>query len=186
MKRSMTASMVLTALCTTLTIISARVSIPIPVTGMVFSAQVCVVLCTGVLLGPRYGALSQALYVALGLLGFPVFTMGGGLSYMLHPTFAYLVAFPIVAWICGLLACRVRKTNFVSYLWAMLAGVAMLYGVALPTLLIQASITSRALPAFHTFLISYCIVFLPLDVVKAIVAAALCLKIKRRITGIPA
>ena len=42
-------------------------------------------LCTamaGCLLGPAYGAASQAVYVALGLIGLPIFTEGGGLMYL--------------------------------------------------------------------------------------------------------
>ena len=45
----------------------------------------------GVLLGARWGALSQAAYVVLGLVGLPIFTMGGGLGYVFQPSFGFLL-----------------------------------------------------------------------------------------------
>lgn len=36
--------------------------------------------------GAKYGALSQFVYVALGLVGLPIFTAGGGFGYLLYPT----------------------------------------------------------------------------------------------------
>ena len=39
----------------------------------------------GLLLGARLGALSQALYVGLGLVGLPIFAAGGGFSYVFNP-----------------------------------------------------------------------------------------------------
>ena len=40
-------------------------------------------------------------YVVLGLLGVPVFTAGGGPSYVFQPTFGYLIGFIIGAWVTG-------------------------------------------------------------------------------------
>ena len=45
----------------------------------------------GLLLGARLGALSQALYVGLGLVGLPIFAAGGGFSYVFNPTFGFLL-----------------------------------------------------------------------------------------------
>ena len=45
----------------------------------------------GLLLGRRWGALSQAVYVLLGLVGLPIFTMGGGFGYVFQPTFGFLL-----------------------------------------------------------------------------------------------
>ena len=58
----------------------------------------------GCLLGSGCGALSQLIYVALGLLGLPVFTAGGGFSYVLHPTFGFLLGLIPAAWVIGRLA----------------------------------------------------------------------------------
>ncbi len=176
-----TQNLLLAALFTALTAVSARISISLPGTGMVFSAQVCVVLCSGLLLGSRFGTLSQALYLLIGLAGVPVFALGGGLSYVLHPTFGYLLGFPAAAAVCGGIASRASHPRFPRLLIAALCGTLTVYAVALPTLWVQALLASKALPAMRTFLWRYCAIFLPLDAVKALLAAMLCLQLARRL-----
>ena len=179
------------ALMIALTALSARVSVPVPGTSLVFSAQVCVVLCAGLLLGPLDGALSQGLYVLLGLTGAPVFAMGGGLGYVMHPTFGYLLGFPAAAWACGAAARRIRlpritsprRAQFWAQLLAGLLGIVALYAVALPYTQLTARIAGRSLPALGTFLYAYCLTFLPVDAVKAILAAALCGRMLARGVG---
>jgi biotin transport system substrate-specific component len=53
------------------------------------------------MLGSKLGALSQLIYVVLGLIGIPVFTKGGGLSYIFEPSFGYLIGFILAACIIG-------------------------------------------------------------------------------------
>lgn len=67
--------------------------------------QIGAVLLTGCLGGKSAGALSQIAYIVLGL-NLPVFTRGGGLSYLKEPSFGYLLGFIAGAWICGFLAFR--------------------------------------------------------------------------------
>lgn len=181
MRQRRTQYLLLAALFTALTAICARISVPLPGTGMVFSAQVCVVLCSGLLLGSRYGTLAQALYLLIGLAGLPVFAMGGGLAYILHPTFGYLLGFPAAAAVCGRIVGRASRPSFFRLFIAALCGVLTVYAVALPTLWIQAELTSRSLPAMGVFLWSYCAVFLPLDVAKALLATVLCRQLIRRL-----
>ncbi len=184
MQKNRTHRLALTALCVTLTIVSARISIPIPGLSVVFSAQMCVVLCAGLLLGPRYGTLSQAVYLLLGLIGLPVFTLGGGPAYVLRPSFAYLLGFPAAAGVCGWVTRRAPPPSFSRLGCAGLAGVAALYAVALPALWVQARLTAGQLPAMGVFLASYCLAFLPMDVAKAALAAAICRSILRRMPGL--
>ena len=72
--------LILTALFAVLTAAGALIRIPTP-----FSAVTLQFFCTaaaGVLLGAKYGAVSQILYVLLGLVGLPVFAMGGGVGVL--------------------------------------------------------------------------------------------------------
>jgi biotin transport system substrate-specific component len=69
--------------------------------------QIGAVLLTGCLGGKSAGALSQIAYIVLGLnLNIPVFTRGGGISYVKEPSFGYLLGFIVGAWSCGFLAFR--------------------------------------------------------------------------------
>lgn len=91
-----------------LTAVAAQLSIPlqpVPLTG-----HMLMVLLSGALLGPRLGLLSQLTYLSIGFLGAPVFAGGKStLAVMLGPTAGYLVAFPLAAWLAGVVAQRVRS-----------------------------------------------------------------------------
>ena len=77
-----TRALAFTALFAALTAAGAFVSIPVgPVS---ITLQFLFTAMAGILLGRRCGALSQLVYVALGLLGLPIFTRGGGLGYVLQ------------------------------------------------------------------------------------------------------
>jgi biotin transport system substrate-specific component len=112
-----------------ITAFAARLSLPIPGTGVPFTFQPLAVLLAGILLGARGGAASQILYLTAGFVGLPVFS-GVALSGV---TAGYLFAFPIAAFVVGSLAGdRVGRNLF-----ALLAGLAAIYagGLAWLTLL---------------------------------------------------
>ncbi|MCK5038557.1 MAG: biotin transporter BioY [Thermoplasmata archaeon] len=91
---------------------------PIPLTGQVFA-----VLLAGVVLGSRFGALSQGLYVGLGLAGVPWLA---GVSGMF--TLGYLVGFVIAAAIIGWAVEKYTETrNFRNLLALMMVGVGIIY-----------------------------------------------------------
>ena len=93
-----------TALFAALTAAGAFIRIPLG-----YSSITLQFLCTamaGCLLGPAYGAASQAVYVALGLIGLPIFTQGGGLSYLMQPTCGFLIGLIPTAWLIGLLTAK--------------------------------------------------------------------------------
>jgi len=75
----------------------------IPTGGAVpITLQTFGVVLTGLVLGPRRGALALLLYVAVGLAGVPVFSGAtGGLGVLASPSAGYLLAFPAAAAIAG-------------------------------------------------------------------------------------
>lgn len=96
-----------------LTAIGALVTIPvftIPIT-----MQVPIVLLSGFFLGKKYGLLSQLGYLALGLLGLPIFSaMRGGPGVILTPTFGFLIGFPVAAFVCGMLREKINEKNILQ------------------------------------------------------------------------
>lgn len=165
MKHKTLYKMLLTALFAALTAIGAFLKIPVGTVS--FTLQVFFTCMAGVLLGPYWGALSQFLYVALGLIGLPIFTAGGGLMYVAVPTFGFLLGLIPMAFIVGLLS---RKgLSRLPWLWLRLAiacviGLVVLYIVGLPYLYFS---LGGAWSISKTF-VSGCFIFLPYDALKIV------------------
>ncbi|HED07671.1 MAG TPA: biotin transporter BioY [Ignavibacteria bacterium] len=79
--------------------------IAVPVQPVPFTMQTFMVLLAGAFLGARNGALSQILYLTMGVIGLPVFaqTPDGliGIARIFGPTGGYLLSFPLAAFIVG-------------------------------------------------------------------------------------
>lgn len=87
------------------TALGAQVFVPLPLTPVPMTLQTLFVVLAGALLGPRLGAASQVAYLGMGIAGLPVFYGGGfGLAHLLGPTGGYLLAFPVTAWVAGVVA----------------------------------------------------------------------------------
>lgn len=87
------------------TALGAQVFVPLPFTPVPMTLQTAFVVLAGALLGPRLGAASQLAYLAMGVAGLPVFYGGTfGLAHLLGPTGGYLLAFPVTAYVAGLVA----------------------------------------------------------------------------------
>ena len=114
--------------------IAAQVAIPLPGTPVPMTLQPLAVLLVGGLLGPRLGAASLLLYLALGAAGLPIFTPFGapGVGRLFGPTGGYLLAYPIAAYAVGRLAgdgrrwARVALAVFVGLVLIHLGGLAQL------------------------------------------------------------
>ena len=81
--------MILISFLAALTAIGAFLKIPIGITSI--TLQFMFTAMAGILLGAKDGSISQIVYILIGLIGFPVFTMGGGFSYVLQPSFGFLL-----------------------------------------------------------------------------------------------
>ena len=99
-----TREMILTGLFAALTAVGAFIKVPVPVCP--FTLQFLFTTLAGVLLGGKLGACAVGIYVMLGLAGLPIFAGGGGISYVLQPTFGYLIGFIAGAWLTGAIVHR--------------------------------------------------------------------------------
>lgn len=108
-----------------LTGISSKLKIEI---GLVpVTMQTLVVLLSGALLGKKRGAASQITYLLGGLIGLPWFSRGGGIIYILSPTFGYILGFILAAYLVGALFERGWSKNINSAILVMLIGSALIY-----------------------------------------------------------
>ena len=156
---------------TVLTIIAAQVSIPLPFTPVPFTFQPMVVLVGAAAVGSRLGAASQALYLALGIIGLPVFAaspvLPQGIGRLFGPTGGYLMAYPFAAFVTGLLAERGFDRRYATAVVAMVCGLAVVFAGGISWLALYARVAqgwSGALAAgLYPFIVA--------DVVKLLVAA---------------
>jgi len=153
---------------TVLTAIAAQISIPLPFTPVPFTFQPMVVLVGAAALGSRRGMASQILYLALGLAGLPVFAaspaLPQGIARLIGPTGGYLMAYPAAAFLTGFLAERGFDRRYLSFVLAMIAGLAVVFagGVAWLTLTLH-SIRAALAAGFFPFVLA--------DLAKLFVAA---------------
>jgi biotin transport system substrate-specific component len=103
--------------------VTAQISIPLPFTPVPVTLQTFAVVLTGALLGSRRGAAAVVAYLAEGLAGLPVFSLGGaGLGHLLGPTGGYLVGFVAAAWITGFLVERRLAARLPGALFVVVTG----------------------------------------------------------------
>ena len=146
--------------------LASQVAVPIPGTPVPITLQPLVVVLAGMWLGPVAGAASMILYLIAGAAGLPVFSPFGapGLARFVGPTGGYLFAYPVAAFVAGTLSRRAR--SLLGRWVAALAGTTVLLLGGLAQLAILTGSLSQAVPlAIHPFV--------PLDAVKALVAALL-------------
>lgn len=128
-KRLSTKNLVLCGMFTALTAIGAFIQVPVPYMDY-FTLQFFFVLLAGLVLGGHKGALSVGCYVLLGLVGLPVFAAGGGIGYVLRPSFGYLLGFVVTAYVTGTLSGQL-KASPKNYFLSCLAGFAVTYGIGI-------------------------------------------------------
>ena len=147
--------------------------IRIPTAWVSFTLQIFFTFLAGILLGPGWGALSQLIYVLLGLIGVPVFTEGGGFGYVFHVTFGFLLGLIPCAAVTGALARGKGKRGLLRLILACVAGLAVLYAVGLPYMAWVLNVHLEKGLSTGTILKSGMLIFLPWDALKIAAAVVL-------------
>ncbi len=125
------------------------------------------VMLAGALLGWWRGALAVVTYLLLALAGLPVLAGGvGGVEPFVGPTAGYLYGFVLGAAVTGLLVDRIRGRVTAPKVFgaAVVGGMGVIYAVGIPVSALVAGI-----PLWTAVTGSW--VFLPGDVVKAVLTA---------------
>lgn len=162
------------ALVAAVTAVGALISIPNPLTpGVPFTLQLLGVLLAGPLLGPGWGALSQLVYLLLGVVGLPVFGGGaGGPGQLFVITGGFLWSYPLAALLMGWVT-HGRRVSRGRSLTALALGILVIYGLGWLGMHAFGGVPLTA--ATGLALLS----FLPADVVKGLVALAVARRLRR-------
>ena len=170
--RSRVYPLILCALFTALTGVFSFLSIPLPFTPVPVNLATLAVMLSGLLLGAKYGTLSQLVYLLAGAIGVPVFSGGSsGLGILTGATGGYLIGYLLCAACCGAIAGNSRSP--VRTVPAMIVGIAVCYTLGT---LWYIHLTQVALvPA----LLSCVLPFIPGDLLKITAAAILVYRFPR-------
>ena len=131
----------LSALFLALIIVSAFIRIPFPVIPI--TLQTLIVLLAAMTLGHRLAGLTVGTYLLMGLAGLPVFTAGGGVFYVLKPTFGYLLGFLLAAVAVGYLVHRTRIRSFVRMSLFGMIGIIIIYASGIGYMLLLSAFYTR-------------------------------------------
>jgi biotin transport system substrate-specific component len=138
--------------------------------GVPITLQTLGVMLAGCLLGPRRGLQAMLLFLAAVALGLPLLSGGrGGFGVFMAPSAGYLLAWPLGAWVTGLLmaalpASTPRSTAFSAFLASAVGGLLMVHACGVVGLVKIASL-SWTQAFFGT------LVFVPGDLIKCGICA---------------
>jgi biotin transport system substrate-specific component len=156
---------------------------PLFVGGSVpITAQSMGVMLAGAILGARRGFLSMLVFVLLVAAGLPLLSGGlGGLAVFASPRVGFLLGFPVAALVVGLLNEAWARRGSYDARWGVLAnvvgGIVALYPFGILGLMVMGdlSVTQAAAGV---------VIYVPGDVVKAVLAALVAAGVHRGYPGL--
>lgn len=170
-----TKEMALVSMFTGLTAIGAGISIPlgeVPIT-----MQTLFVILSGLILGPKLGALSQIIYITLGLIGVPIFAnFTGGFQTVMKPSFGFIIGFIFASYIVGKIAHSETMISKKRIWIGSIVGTIVIYIFGLPYMYYMLNIVMAKGLSFQSVMNMGCILFLPGDFLKLIVASIVAIK----------
>ena len=148
--------------------VMAQISIPMPL-GVPMTMQTFAITLAAVVLGSKLSAIASLVYLALGAVGVPVLANFSG----------FLISFPLMAYIIGL-GVEHRDAFKGAFVTAVIVGTVVNYVVGVAMFVVGAhstiavGITACVLP------------FIPTAIIKAVLACAIGLNLRKRIPGLKA
>ena len=183
--------LVLAALFSGLTAVLSWINVPLFFTPVPVNLALIGPYLAGLLLGVRYGCLSQLLYILLGCVGLPVFAgFSAGAGVLAGPTGGFIAGYVLCAAICGLSDCRAYasagRSAYASgsasagrRVVLMCGGLLACYGCGLAWFMISSGSTLGA------GLVACVLPFLPGDAVKIAAAALLAARLNNKLPPSP-
>lgn len=181
-KENKTKRLVLCGLFTALIAVGAFIQIPVPHLDY-FTLQFFFVLLAGILLGSKLGAVAVSIYVLTGLVGVPIFAAGGGISYVLRPSFGYLLGFIAAAFVTGLVCEKTQARKWNQFFMAALCGFLVTYGIGLVYKYLMLNTYVGDPTPFGVVLLSCFPLDIPGDLVLCVLASRVSVHLVRAVKG---
>lgn len=182
-RRSLIVTLTLAALFCTLICVGSFIRIPMP-NLMPITLQTFFVLLTGLVLPIKASTLATVTYMALGLIGLPVFSGGGGLGYVLMPNFGFIIGFVVASVIMGIISEKLKKRTFWQYLAISLLGIAVICIIGILYFAFITNVYNKGDNSAIWFIQTVFLPFLPKEIICSLLASITAYKIRPYITKI--
>ncbi|WP_040162268.1 biotin transporter BioY [Nigerium massiliense] len=139
----------------------------VPISPVPITAQSLSCMLTGSIIGARRGGLALLLFLVLTAIGLPLLSGGrGGIGAFMGPSAGFLIGWPIVTWLIGLLTERVGAPYRVGAGLGInaLGGIVVLYLFGIGGMILRTQMTLPAALLANA-------PFIPGDLVKVVIAA---------------
>ncbi|WAH36624.1 biotin transporter BioY [Alicyclobacillus dauci] len=171
--RGLVFSALFAALFAVISLVQIHVSV-IPIT-----LETLIPVIAGGLLGAWYGALTFIIVLGLDVLGLPLIGGHGGVGVLVGPTAGFIWAWPVCAFLTGLLVSRIKSGQRFEYLWIFLA--AFIFGDLIsyiPGVLWMRHVVPEYRP-WGKALMAGMYPFLPGDFIKTLIAALIVERVRK-------
>lgn len=176
-RRNLIVTLTLSALFCTLICIGSFIRIPMP-NLMPITLQTFFVLLTGLVLPVKASALATVTYMALGLIGLPIFSGGGGLGYVLMPNFGFVIGFALASVIMSVITEKPKKRTFWQYFAISLLGVLIIYIIGILYFAFITNVYNKSDYSAIWFIQTVFLPFLPKEILSVFLASLVAYKIK--------
>ncbi len=176
--RHRTLRMVMIAVFVALIAVGAFIKVPIGIVPV--SLQLAMAMLCALLLGPWDSLICISVYLAMGLIGIPVFTAGGGPGYVFQPTFGYLLGYLLALPVCGVIARGVRceaRPRFIRALIGAFAAIAIVYTAGVAYMYLMLKFYAGSDITLSRAIVTGAAVFLPTDITFAVLASLICVRV---------
>lgn len=107
----------------------------------------------------------------MGLVGIPVFTEGGGIFYILKPSFGYIIGFCLGAYVTGYIAHKTGRASIRRFFAASVVGLIVVYFFGMLYYYILSNFYLNNYIGFKNMLIYFFLIFIPGDLISCFIAA---------------
>lgn len=183
-RKNLIITLTLSALFSTLIIIGSFIRIPMP-NIMPVTLQTFFVLLAGLVLPLKASTLAITTYIALGLIGLPIFSGGGGLGYVLMPNFGFIIGFLIATVIISVITEKLKNRKLWQYIIISLLGITVIYIIGILYFAFITNVYNKGDYSAIWFIQTVFLPFLPKEIICVILSSFSAYKIRPYITKIP-
>lgn len=162
------------AMFAALMVAGAFIRIPWPFVPLTF--QTAIAVLAGLLLGAKKGAAAMAVYAFMGLIGIPVFSSGGGFSYIFMPSFGYIIGFIGAAAAGGFVAGCGNSQRLVRMLTAAICALLVNYAVGIAYFI--AVWEFNGYEGLWAAVVDYNLIYIPKDLILSVLAAIVAWRVR--------